>query len=80
MYLKDVEDHRGDDARSQQNQQMRAAGAPVPQISYLLAFKPETTVHLDRFTEAVMRGPSPLSPGQRELIAALTSRVHECPF
>jgi AhpD family alkylhydroperoxidase len=27
-----------------------------------------------------MRGPSPLSPGQRELIAAFTSKRNECPF
>ena len=80
MYLKDVEDHLGTDARSQENQQLRAAGIPLPEIRYLFAFKPEWTAHLDRFTEAVMRGASPLSPGQRELIAALTSEVHACPF
>lgn len=80
MYLKDVEEHVSTDPRSQELQQMRLAGIPLPQIRYLLTFKPEATVHLDRFTEAVMRGPSPLSPGQRELIAALTSRVHECAF
>jgi len=28
----------------------------------------------------VMRGPSPLPPGVRELIAAFTSRRNDCPF
>jgi len=28
----------------------------------------------------VMRGPSPLSPGLRELIAAFTSRRNDCLF
>ena len=37
-------------------------------------------VHLERFTHEVMRGPSPLPPGQRELIAALTSKLNQCLF
>ena len=28
----------------------------------------------------VMRGPSPWSPGERELFAAYTSRLNQCPF
>jgi AhpD family alkylhydroperoxidase len=28
----------------------------------------------------VMRGPAPLSPGLRELIAAYTSQKNDCPF
>ena len=59
---------------------IRAAGAPVPQIMHLFAFKPDRTEHLSRFTQGVMRGPSPLSPGFRELIAAFTSRRNNCPF
>ena len=59
---------------------MRAAGVPVPQIMHLFAFKPDRTAHLAEFTQGVMRGPSPLPPGQRELIAAFTSRRNGCPF
>ena len=59
---------------------MRAAGVPVPQIMHLFAFKPDRTDHLSAFTQGVMRGPSPLSPGMRELIAAFTSRRNDCPF
>ena len=56
------------------------AGLPVPQIMYLFAFKPDRTKYLARFTHEVMRGPSPLSPGFRELIAAYTSKLNHCPF
>ena len=59
---------------------MRAAGIPVPQIMHLFAYKPDRTDHLSAFTQGVMRGPSPLSPGMRELIAAFTSRRNDCPF
>ena len=59
---------------------MRAAGGPVPQIMHLFAYKPQRTDHLARFTHEVMRGPSELLPGQRELIAALTSKLNQCLF
>ena len=55
-------------------------GGPVPQIYHLLAFKPAATRHLTAFTHEVMRGPSPLSAGWRELIAAFTSRKNRCRF
>ncbi len=80
MYLKAVEAHQATGARGAAIERMRAAGAPVPQIQHLFAFKPERTDHLARFTQEVMRGPSPLSPGQRELIAALTSKLNQCLF
>ena len=59
---------------------MRAAGQEYPQIWHLFAFRPEATGHLARFTQEVMRGPAPLPPGVRELIAAFTSRRNDCPF
>ncbi len=80
MYLKDVEAHQGTGARAESIAQMRAAGIPVPQIMHLFAFKPDRTDHLAAFTQGVMRGPSPLLPGQRELIAALTSKLNQCLF
>lgn len=58
----------------------RGHGSPFPQIWHLFAFKPNATQHLERFTHEVMRGPSPLSPGMRELIAAMTSAHNNCPF
>ena len=59
---------------------VRKAGGPVSQIWHLFAFKPEVTKPLETFSHAVMRGPSPLSPALRELIAAYTSDGNECLF
>ena len=80
MYLDEVEGHDGNDPWSESIRKIRNAGAAVPQIMHLFAFKTERTKHLANFTQGVMRGPSPLSPGQRELIAAFTSRRNDCPF
>ena len=61
--------------------QMQAGGAAeYPQIWHLFAYLPEATEHLARFTHAVLRGPAPLSPGLRELIAGYTSARNDCPF
>lgn len=81
MYLESVEENPGasgpfaDAARF-----MKSMGAPVPQILHMFAYKPEATKHLAMYTQAVMRGPSPLSPGMRELIAAVTSAGNHCLF
>lgn len=80
MFLQDVERHEGSGPWADAIRQMREAGLPIPQIMHLFAYKTERTAHLAHFTQGVMRGPSPLSPGQRELIAAFTSRRNECPF
>ncbi|MBI3491906.1 MAG: peroxidase [Acidobacteria bacterium] len=80
MFLADVEEAAGGGPWAAAIAQMRGAGLPVPQIMHLFAFKPERTQHLAEFTQGVMRGPSPLSPGQRELIAAFTSKRNDCPF
>ncbi len=58
----------------------RAAGREYPQIWHLFAFKPHATEHLARFTQEILRGEAPLSPGFRELIAARTSQRNDCPF
>lgn len=80
MYLKDVESFDDGDPRGQTIRDLKAAGVPVPQIFHLFAFKRDRTDHLAAFTEGVMRGPSPLSPGERELIAAFTSARNQCLF
>jgi hypothetical protein len=61
-------------------QMMREGGREYPQIWHLFAFLPRATEHLARFTQEVMRGPAPVSPGLRELIAAYTSYRNDCPF
>jgi alkylhydroperoxidase family enzyme len=80
MYLREVEAHQGEGPFAAAIRQMREQGVPVPQIMHLFAFKHERTQHLAEFTQGVMRGPSPLPPGTRELIAAFTSRQNACPF
>jgi alkylhydroperoxidase family enzyme len=80
IFLKDVEDNPGKSAYAEMIEMMKSQGAPYPQIWHLFAFKPDVTEHLAEFTQGVMRGPSPLSPGVRELIAAFTSRRNDCPF
>jgi uncharacterized peroxidase-related enzyme len=76
MYLKEIE------AATRENPLLEGVRRRplVPQIYHLLAFKPDATRHLARFTQEVLRGPSPLSPGLRELIAAFTSRKNRCRF
>ena len=80
MFLPDVETAKPGGPWADVIGMLRAAAVPVPQIMHLFAYKPERTIHLSRYTQEVMRGPSPLSPGQRELIAAFTSKRNECPF
>ena len=58
----------------------RAGGKDYPQIWHLFAFLPSATEHLARFTQEIMHGPAPISPGMRELIAAYTSYGNDCPF
>ena len=55
-------------------------GMEYPQIWHMFAYLPQATEHLARFTQEIMRGPAPLSPGMRELIAAYTSYRNDCPF
>jgi alkylhydroperoxidase family enzyme len=59
---------------------MQEGGSEYPKIWHLFAFQPRATEHLARFTQEIMRGESPLSPGLRELIAARTSSENLCPF
>ena len=80
MFLPDVENAPAAGLRGDLLQQMRDSGKEYPQIWHLFAYRPEATDHLGRFTQEIMRGPSPLSPGLRELIAAFTSAGNHCPF
>src|SRR5262245_44553338 len=81
MFLSGVENNSGaQGAYADLIAAARRGGASFPQIWHLFAFRPDATRHLERFTHEIMRGPSPLSPGMRELIAALTSARNQCPF
>lgn len=80
MFLADVENSPGSGPWAKLIQSAKEDGAEYPQIWHLFAFAPQATEHLARFTQEVMRGPSPLSAGMRELIAAFTSSRNQCPF
>lgn len=53
---------------------------PLPGIAGLLAGYPETAGPLNQLAEALLRGPSPLTPHQRETIAASVSQRNQCTF
>jgi len=80
MFLPDVENAPPAGLRGDLLRQTRESGKEYPQIWHLFAFRPEATDHLGAFTQEMMRGQSPLSPGLRELIAAFTSAGNHCPF
>jgi uncharacterized peroxidase-related enzyme len=54
--------------------------AELPGILGLFAFRAETAGPLRALSETLLRGPSPLSAGERELIAAHVSKLNECAF
>jgi uncharacterized peroxidase-related enzyme len=53
---------------------------PLPGIAGLLAGYPRTAGPLSSLGEALLRGPSPLTPAQRESIAAYVSHRNECTY
>ncbi len=52
----------------------------LPGISGPLAFRPETAKPLRALAEILLRGPSTLSSGEREMIATFVSWKNECHF
>ena len=80
MYLKEIEARPARGMTGIAFKRLRAAGETIPDILHLFRFKRRNTDHLIRFTEEVMRGPSPLSPGMRELIGAYFSKKNQYAF
>jgi len=52
----------------------------VPGIRSLVMFRPETGVHLYELAQVLLRGPSPISEANRELIATYVSYRNNCLF
>ena len=50
----------------------------LPGIRSAMAFRPETAKPLNELVEVLLRGPSKLSPGERELIATYVSHLNDC--
>jgi len=80
MFLKEIETRPAEGMTKIAFKKLRDYGEAIPEILHLFRFKRRSTDHLVRFTEEVMRGPSPLSPGMRELIGAFFSRRNQCSF
>ena len=55
-------------------------GNDAPGILSLLTYRPETATPLRDLAETLLRGPSSLTPGERELIASYVSRLNDCSF
>jgi uncharacterized peroxidase-related enzyme len=51
-----------------------------PGIRGLLRYRPETARPLSELTEVLLRGPSTLARGERELIAAYVSALNDCRY
>ena len=80
MHLKEIETRPARGMTRIAFRRLRQAGEAIPEILHLFRFKKRATDHLVRFTEEVMRGPSPLSPGMRELIGAYFSKRNQYSF
>ena len=80
MFLPDVEQNLPPGPYRDLIEAMQRRGGEYPQIWHLFAYLPSATQHLAKFTQEILRGPAPLSPGLRELIAAYTSKRNHCPF
>jgi len=52
----------------------------VPGIRSLVLFRPETGKYLYELAQVLLRGESPLTPAERELIATHVSNRNECMF
>ena len=63
MFLKEIETRPAEGVTKIALDNLRGDGGAIPEILHLFRFKTRSTNHLVRFTEEVMRGPSPLSPG-----------------
>jgi uncharacterized peroxidase-related enzyme len=50
----------------------------LPGIRGAMAFRPETALPLNELAEVLLRGPSTLTPGERELIATYVSSQNDC--
>jgi hypothetical protein len=80
MFLQEIEKNPAPGPHADAIHAIQASGAEYPLIWHLFAYRPKATEHLGAFTQEIMRGDCPLSPGLRELIAAYTSALNHCPF
>jgi uncharacterized peroxidase-related enzyme len=80
MFLPEVEDNPQPSPYRDLIEAAKNNGNEYWQIWNLLAFRPEASRHLARFSHVIMHEPAPLTPALRELIAAYTSSLNHCEF
>lgn len=51
-----------------------------PGIRSLMMYRPETALPLNELAQVLLRGPSTLTPGEREMIASYVSKRNECQY
>ena len=57
------------------------SGHPAPDAARITFYRPDFYgKHIKTFTQEAMRGRSPWSVGDRELMAAYVSKLNDCPF
>ena len=52
----------------------------VPGIRGLMMYRPDTALPINHLVEVLLQGPSPLSKGEREMIATRVSTRNECRY
>lgn len=52
----------------------------VPGIRGLMMYRPDTALPINQLVEVLLQGPSPLSKGEREMIATRVSTRNECRY
>ena len=80
MFLKEIANRPAEGMMGIAFKKLSENGHTVPEIMHLFRFKQRSTDFLIRFTDEVMRGPSPLSTGLRELIGSYVSKRNQCSF
>ena len=82
MFLQSLLHHKPDEKNRWADgiRTQEAAGAYVPGIWRLFAWKPALAVHLSGMAQEILRGPSTLSAGFREMIAGFVSTRNHCLF
>jgi uncharacterized peroxidase-related enzyme len=57
-----------------------ALNSADPGIRGLIRYRPQTGRPMSELTDVLLRGPSTLTPGERELIAAYVSALNQCQY
>lgn len=80
LYLPDLEADTKPGPYRSLIESARDRGVEYSKIWDLLAYQHDISTHLTRFTQSVLRQPASITPGFRELIAAVTSHHNACGF